>query len=328
MSLPLLSIAALGGTVSMQAARPNGGVMPSLDGQTLLSQVPQLNASARVIVETLCLQASASLDFERLLDVLAWAREQVAQGASGVLITQGTDTLEESAFFLDLLWPFDTPLVLTGAMRPSSQLGADGPANLLQAGLVALAAESRKRGVQVVLNGQVHAAARVRKIDALALEAFSSPLFGPAGLIIENNVRYLHPPAERRTLPLPQRLDQRVAMLEATLSADTLLLEQLPGLGYEGLVIAGFGAGHVSEHWANIAAGLARHIPVVVATRTGAGPTATKSYGFIGSEMDLLKRGVQMAGALCPRKTRILLWLLLGCQCMEELPDWLGHFDL
>lgn len=328
MSLPRLSIAALGGTVSMQATTADSGVVPHLSGQALLSQVPQLSARASVSVETLCLQASASLDFNLLLDVLDWARQQVHQGASGVLITQGTDTLEETAFFFDLLWPFDTPLVLTGAMRPASQLGADGPANLLQGGLVALSAESRQRGVLVVLNDQVHAAARVRKHDALAMEAFSSPLFGPVGLIVEGNVRYLHPAAARKTLPLPVRRDQRIALLEATLSADTLLLEQLQGLGYQGLVIAGFGAGHVSESWARIAGCLALHIPVVVATRTGTGPTTTASYGFIGGELDLLKRGVRMAGALCPRKVRILLWVLTGCQRIEELPGWLEYFDL
>ncbi|WP_338522683.1 asparaginase [Pseudomonas batumici] len=326
MSLPQLSIAALGGTVSMQAAHPDQGVIPSVNGQALLEQVPLLATRARVHVETLCLQPSASLDFDFLLGVLDWARRQVEQGANGVVITQGTDTLEESAFLFELLWDRDEPLVLTGAMRSAAEVAADGPANLLQAGLVALASTSRGRGVQVVINGQVHAASRVRKSDALALEAFSSPLFGPSGLIIENTVRYLHAPTPRKTLPPPTSTRQRIALLEASLSADTLILEKLPELGYDGLVIAGFGAGHVSEGWARAITPLALNMPVVIATRTGAGSTATHSYGFIGGEIDLIERGAQMAGFLCPRKARILLWLLIGSQRSAELPDYLRHF--
>ena len=327
MSLPQLSIAALGGTVSMQAAQPNQGVVPSVNGQALLEQVPLLTALAQINIETLCLQPSASLEFDFLLGVLDWARRQVEQGASGVLITQGTDTLEESAFFFELLWDHDEPLVLTGAMRSAAETSADGPANLLHAGIVALASASRGRGVQVVINGQVHGASRVRKTDALALEAFSSPVFGPNGLIIENTVHYLHAPPPRKTLPPPMRSGQRVALLEAALSADTLLLENLLELGYNGLVIAGFGAGHISEGWAQAITPLALQIPVVIATRTGAGSTASHSYGFVGSEIDLIQRGAQMAGFLCPRKARILLWLLIGCQRSNELPDYLYHFS-
>ncbi|NWB97928.1 asparaginase [Pseudomonas gingeri] len=325
MSLPQLSIAALGGTVSMQATQPGLGVVPSVNGQALLEQVPLLTTLARIHVETLCLQPSASLDFDFLLGVLGWARRQVEQGASGVVITQGTDTLEESAFFFDLLWDRDEPLVLTGAMRSAKEISADGPANLLHAGLVALASASRGRGVQVVINAQIHGAGRVRKSDALALEAFSSPVFGPNGLIIENAVRYLHTPSPRKTLPSPLQTGQRIALLEASLSADTLMLEKLLELGYDGLVIAGFGAGHVSEAWAEAITPLALKIPVVIGTRTGAGSTASHSYGFIGSEIDLIQRGAQMAGFLCPRKARILLWLLIGCRRSAELPDHLQH---
>jgi len=326
MSLPQLSIAALGGTVSMQATHPDQGVVPSVNGQALLGQVPLLTTLARIHVETLCLQPSASLDFDFLLGVLDWARRQVEQGASGVVITQGTDTLEETAFFFELLWDREEPLVLTGAMRSAKEISADGPANLLHAGLVALASVSRGRGVQVAINGQVHGASRVRKSDALALEAFSSPLFGPNGLIIENAVRYLHAPSPRKTLPSPLHTGHRIALLEASLSADTLMLERLLELGYDGLVIAGFGAGHVSEGWAEAITPLALKIPVVIATRTGAGSTASHSYGFVGSEIDLIQRGAQMAGFLCPRKARILLWLLIGCQRSAELPDYLRHF--
>lgn len=323
MNLPKLAIAALGGTVSMQARNAGEGVIPTVSGETLLASVPELTTLARVTVETLGLLPSASLDFEFLLSVLSWAQYQVEQGAVGVVITQGTDTLEETAIFFDYLWSHDEPLVLTGAMRSAAQVGADGPANLLDACRVALAENSRQRGVQVVMNGQIHPACSVRKIDSLALQAFSSPVFGPAGLLMEGTVRYLRQPAHRMFLPLPHQTTQKIALLEASLSADTLLLENILELGYDGLVIAGFGAGHVSESWADAVEKIAERIPVIIATRTGSGSTAQSSYGFIGSEMDLIRKGASMAGFLCPRKARILLWMLVGCQRQGELERYL-----
>lgn len=325
MDLPKLAIAALGGTVSMLASNTAEGVIPAVSGEALLAGIPELTTLARVTVETLGLLPSASLDFEFLLSVLSWAMFQVKQGAVGVVITQGTDTLEESALFFDYLWPYDNSLVLTGAMRSAAQPGADGPANLLDACRVALAHGSRERGVQVVMNGQIHSARSVRKIDSLALQAFASPIVGPAGLLVEDRVSYLRAPDPRRVLPLPQQTHQKVAMLEATLSVDTLLLENVITLGYDGLVIAGFGAGHVSHKWAAIIEHIAEKIPVIIATRTGSGSTARASYGFSGGEMDLIRKGVSMAGFLCPRKARILLWLLLGCERQDELERYLNN---
>ncbi|MHC8405924.1 asparaginase [Pseudomonas sp. TMB3-21] len=323
MDLPKLAIAALGGTVSMKARHINEGVIPTVNGEALLASVPELKTLARVNVETLGMLPSASVDFEFLLSVLSWASFQIKQGAAGVVITQGTDALEEVATFFDHLWHHDQPLVLTGAMRSAAQAGADGPANLLDACRVALAASSYQRGVQVVIHGQIHRASAVRKTDSLALQAFSSPLVGPAGLLVEDAVCYLRPPSLRKVLPLPHQTSHKIALLEASLSADTRILENIVGLDYEGLVIAGFGAGHVSESWARSIELIAKHIPVVVATRTGSGCTARATYGFDGSEMDLVRKGALMAGFVCPRKARILLWLLVGCERQDELAQYL-----
>lgn len=321
--LPNLSIGSLGGTVSMQAYEPGEGVMPRLNCTDLLAAIPQLRGLARISATTLCLLPSASLDFVQLIDVLRWARAQVEEGANAVVLTQGTDSLEEVAYFLDLLWTYDTPLVLTGAMRAPGQAGADGPANLLSAVQVALAVSSRGRGVQVVMNDQVHAAARVRKIDSLSMAAFASPGFGPDGVMVEGQPCYLREPALRTVLPEPQRADHKVALLEACLAADTSLLECLEAAGYEGVVIAGFGAGHVSSEWASSLATIAARMPVIVASRTGCGPTAQASYGFAGGEMDLQTKGVHLAGFLCPRKCRVLLWLLLGSHLQKRVSS---HF--
>lgn len=319
MALPILAIGALGGTVSMQAQTPGAGVVPAVGAEQMFEALPQLRDMARVNAATLQLLPSASLEFGHLLEVLAWARLQVAEGACAVVLTQGTDTLEESAYFLDLLWDCDAPLVLTGAMRAASQVSADGPANLLAAAAVALADSSRGRGVLVVMNDQVHAAAHVRKVHTLALGAFQSPNDGPLGAIVEGHVHYRAAASRREILPRPNRTDHQVALLEASLGADTLLLERVVELGYEGLVIAGFGAGHVSHAWAATIGDICGYIPVVVGSRTGAGATASHSYGFVGGEIDLQGRGALMAGTCCPRKCRVRLWLMLGSQEREAI---------
>lgn len=322
-SLPRLSIASLGGTVSMRAGALGCGVRPKMGCDEQLANVPQLREMAHLEVATLGLLPSASLGFAALLDVLAWARGEVERGAQAVILTQGTDSLEETAYFLDLLWPFDAPLVMTGAMRAASQPGNDGPANLLAAAQVALAQGSRGRGVLVVMNDQVHAAARVRKTASLAMAAFESPGCGPLGEVVEGLVVYRQSAGRREVLPLPHRTEHCVALLEACLDADTVLLQAVVTLGYEGLVIAGFGAGHVSSSWSEVLDDLAPTLPVIVATRTGSGPTARATYGFAGGEIDLQAKGVHMAGQLCPRKCRILLWLLIGTGRQQLLHSWL-----
>lgn len=325
MELPTLAIAALGGTVSMQSTQSGQGVVPAVSGETLLDTVPELKTHGHLTVETFGLLPSASLDFDYLLNVLDWANAQISQGAAAVIVIQGTDTLEESATFFDYLWAHDEPLVLTGAMRSAAQAGADGPANLLDAGRVALAACSRGRGAQVVINGEIHRASSVRKVDSMAMHAFASPLTGPAGLIIEGAARYFRAPVARHVLPIPQDTRQNIALLEASLGADSRLLDTVVELGYAGLVIAGFGAGHVSAQWADVIEGIARHIPVIIATRTGSGATAQATYGFAGSEIDITRKGALMAGFLCPRKARILLWLLVGCRQQSKLATCLAE---
>ena len=323
---PKISIATLGGTLSMQRCQPGGGITPTLAGQALLATAPELNELADIKVESLSLLPSASLDFAFLLEVVSWAKRQIAQGARGVVITQGTDTLEETATFFDCLWDHHQPLVVTGAMRGAGQAGADGPANMLDACRVAIDDSSRKRGVLVVLNAEVHQALSVRKTHSLALQAFSSPNVGPIGLVIENSIHYLRAAAARKVLPWPARTTHKVALLEAVLSADTVLLEHLVALGYEGLVIAGFGAGHVSEQWSKALEKVAAKLPVIVSTRSGAGPTARKTYGFMGGEIDLVSKGVHLSGFLCPRKARVLLWLLIGCDHSYRLATYLKRY--
>ncbi|GAB2858214.1 asparaginase [Lentzea nigeriaca] len=291
-----VAVASLGGTITMTGS---GAVSPTLGAQDL---VQGLEVGE---IATLATIPGASLTFTTLLDAFDWADKQVAQGAAGVVIIQGTDTLEETAYFFDCLWPHEEPIVVTGAMRHPGLPGADGPANLAAAVAVAGAHNSRGRGALLVINDEIHAARWVRKAHSSLPSAFES-FPGPFGLQVEGSPQYFHPAHRQPALPRPRDVPT-VPLIEATLDDDGALLDWL---NVGGVVVAATGAGHVSEGMAE-AISRAR-FPVVVATRTGAGTTFRNTYGFTGSESDLIKRGAVMAGWLCPRKARVLLRLALG----------------
>jgi L-asparaginase len=308
-----VAVGSLGGTITMTAPAAGGGVRPELTAADLLRGVPGLGAVAEIGATTLQTVPGAWL---RPADVVAaadWAGAQVAGGAHGVVLVQGTDTIEETASLLDLYWDRPEPLVVTGAMRSPAAPGADGPANLLAAARVAADPGARDRGVLVVLADEVHAAARVRKTDSIALHAFSSGSFGPLGRVHEGTVTFAGRAARWPALPRPrQGRDPRVALLETHLGDRGELLELVTDAAWDGVVLAGFGAGHLSAAAAEVVGAAVRRCPVVLATRTGGGPVLAGTYGFVGSEEDLLARGVLPAGWLDPRKARLLLWALLA----------------
>lgn len=297
-----VAVASLGGTITMTGS---GAVSPTLGAGDL---VRGLEVGE---IATLATVPGASLTFTTLLEAFDWADEQVSGGAGGVVVVQGTDTLEETAYFFDCLWPHDEPVVVTGAMRHPGLPGADGPANLAAAVAVAAAPNSRGRGALLVLNDEVHAARWVRKTHSSLPNAFES-FPGPLGLVVEGSPRYFHP--AHRLTALPRPLDApAVPLIEATVDDDGSILDWL---NVGGTVVAATGAGHVS---AGMAEAISRaRFPVVVATRTGAGTTFRDTYGFVGSESDLIQRGAVMAGWLCPRKARVLLRLALGAMARIE----------
>lgn len=329
MSTAQIAVGSLGGTIAMTPqetpAQPSdhpstSAVVPTLGAEDLLAAVPGLAEVATVHATDLRKIPGASLTPDDVRYALVWARAQVDEGADGVVFTQGTDTLEETAYLFDLWWDRAAPVVFTGAMRPATVAGADGPANVLAAVRTAAAPQARDRGVLVVLDDRVHAASRVRKSHATATDAFTSPDTGPLGRLHEGAL-VLRPSDRLPPLPLPDR-PARVALLETHLGDDGALLREVAHLEYDAVVLAAYGVGHVSAHLAEVVSEVQPYLPVVVASRTGAGSTARSTYGFPGSETDLARRGALLAGWLDPRKARLLTWAVASS---SSTPDQLAR---
>lgn len=308
----IVAIGTLGGTITMTSQDGATGVSSTLGAADLVQSIPGLaELAVQLRLKTLANLASGSIQFEHLFQALAWAKQQVEDGATGVVLVQGTDTLEESAFFLDMYWPYGAPLVLTGAMRSPKEAGADGPANLLSAIKVAMNPKMRNYGSVVVMSDEIHQARYVRKQHTMSVNAFASPVVGPLGYVQESDILLYRQANERAVLPIPVQYDEKVLLVEAVLDESIELYQVLPTLSYAGLVIAGVGSGHVSENVRNALIPVLEKMPVLMASRTGAGSTTKAVYGYKGAEIDLQSLGVMMADALCPRKARLLLSAIL-----------------
>ncbi|UOZ10757.1 asparaginase [Amycolatopsis sp. WQ 127309] len=306
--MTVIAVATLGGTISMAPSGGSGGAVLRFGAAELLAGLGDLPFEVRA--ETLAGIGSASLDFATLRRCRDWG---LAQEADGFVVVQGTDTLEETAYFLDLCWPSETPVVITGAMRNAGLLSPDGPANLRNALTVAADPRGRGRGAMVTLNDDVHAARWVRKAHSSHLEAFSSAPAGPLGMVVEQAVHWFHPSAPRLPVLSGDDFTGLVPVVESGLDDPGAVLELVASdPRVRGVVLAAAGAGHVSTSTADVVERLVPRLPVVVASRTGAGPTLRSTYGFRGSESSLIAMGATMAGWLDARKSRILLATLLA----------------
>jgi L-asparaginase len=302
---PRVDYLALGGTIA--------GASPTLTAQDIMNSVPGLGETADVRSAQFLQTPSPALTFGDLIRLHEDMRTRVQAGAQGIVLTQGTDTVEEVAFALDLLWDLDAPVIITGAMRNPSLPGADGPANLFSAVQVAASRAARGLGALVVLNDEIHAARFVHKAHTSSPSAFRSNVTGPIGWLSEGRVVIAARPVDRSHLTLKRGIEvPPVALIGLALGDDARLLQSLIELGYRGLVIEAFGGGHVAPATLPYIKELSKRMPIVLASRTGNGEVLSHTYRFPGSEIELLGMGLIRAGALDGLKARILLSFCLA----------------
>lgn len=318
---PMVTIVSLGGTIASAPVRDSGLAEPRLSASDLVSALPELDALARIDVRDLSRLPSSDVTFALARAIAAEVTSAVARGSSGVVVTHGTDTMEEMAFCLDLLVTEDIGVAVTGAMRHSALPGADGSANLLDAVRAVLSPEAEGMGCLVVMNEQVHSARTVRKGHTASPSAFYSAGVGPLGWIAEGVAHLRDRPYPRVHVALPVGAEVvRPPLVRITLDDDGWWLPRIKEIQAPGLVIEGMGGGHIPSWLADDTLVLAQRIPVVLTSRTGGGEVLTRTYGgFKGSESALVQGGLIPAGTLDSLKARILLAFLLTAGVGREV---------
>jgi len=312
LALPSITILATGGTIAGggESATQSSYTAGKLGVDALLSAVPQLKQLANVQGEQLVSIGSQDMNDQVWLTLAKKINADCAK-TDGFVITHGTDTLEETAYFLDLTVKCDKPVVMVGAMRPATAMSADGPFNLYNAVLTAADPQSANRGVLVAMNETVLDARDATKTSTTAVQAFQSPNFGPLGYIHNGKIDYQRTPQRKHTTATSfdvSKLDTlpKVGIIYNYANASDAPAKALIAEGYQGIISAGVGNGNLYKTVFDTLASAAHHgVAVVRASRVPGGATTEDA------EVDDAKYGFVAAGVLNPQKARVLLQLAL-----------------
>ncbi|MGI8507803.1 MAG: asparaginase [Gemmatimonadaceae bacterium] len=306
-----------GGTIAMRNDPIAGGATPALTADEIVQATHGLTNTTRVETEEWGRFPGPHMTVERMWSLRNRIAEHLARDeVTGVVVTHGTDTMEESAYMAGRSLTSTKPVVFTGAMRTQSDLGWDGPANLLEAVRVAASGAAMGKGVMVVLSGQIFSALDVTKSNTQLLDAFESPGLGPIGYLDEGEVIFRRelPPSPQPIVPIA--LATPVDVFFAVAGCDSRLLDAV-ATESRGAVIAAMGRGNVPPE---MVPGIARFIsagkPVLITSRTGGGRVG-HTYAYPGGGRTLENMGAIMAGARRPQQARIDLMLALGAGASE-----------
>ncbi|QIM66625.1 L-asparaginase [Mannheimia granulomatis] len=310
-----------GGTISMQEGK-DGKVAPSTENP-LLASLERLNHPAKLSQESLFNVPSPHINIKHWQLLKQRIEEAVLkENMDAIVITHGTDTLEETSYFLDLALSVNVPIVITGAMRSSNELGSDGLINLQSAILVALNEESKDKGVLVVMNDEIHHAKFVTKTHTTNVATFQTPTFGPCGLVSKNSVIFFQKLTAYERFPIETLTKNNVQLLKAYAGMDSFLLEQLAKSCCDGVVIEALGAGNLPPSCLDgLEALLQAKIPIVIVSRAFNGITQDV-YDYVGGGKQLKPKGVIFTKGLSGQKARIKLMVLLNQKLDKPLPDY------
>jgi L-asparaginase len=306
-----------GGTIAMHEDFETGAVLPVTD-KTLKSFLPAVRQFADVTMEEVFNIPSPHMTFAHLLQLLSKVQTHLADPQTdGIVITHGTDTLEETAFFLDLQLPPGKPVIVTGAMRSSNEIGADGPLNLLNSVRAAASEKAFGKGVLVVFNEEIHGARFVTKTHTSNVATFQSPQVGPIGTLDKRSIQFRHMPMNHEYFPV-NRLDHSVGLLKMAMDMDSRLIEHLLDDGVSGLVIEALGQGNVPPQAVpGIRQAIRNGVQVVLVSRCFNG-IVQDVYGYEGGGRHLRELGVVFSNGLNGQKARIKLMVLLSSGLNRE----------
>ncbi len=326
MTRPTVAVLTTGGTIASLRDPETGAVRTAATADDLIAMVPDLDEIADVTASPQSAVNSWNMTPTMMADLVVTAiAELVKERVSGVVITHGTDTVEETAMLAWMLNRTDEPIVFTAAMRNLSDTGPDGPRNLRDAIRVAAAPESTGRGALLVVNETIHDARYVTKTHTVNPATFQSPHGGPIGEVTAVGVRYFAPPAPRVALEASE-IAGNVPIVKTWTGMDSMLFDWWLDQGIDGIVIEGSGAGNVpGEALPGIRRLVETGMPVVLTTRCIGGPLAPiyGTGGASGGGHDLMAAGVIPASRLTAQKARIALMALLGADLSrDDIDAW------
>lgn len=300
-----------GGTISMHVSEETGAVVPD-KVNPLTKESNKLEKFAHITEIEAFNLPSPHMTPQHMLELRNIIHNELEKhNYDGVVITHGTDTLEETAYFLDLTMNTSTPIILTGAMRSSNELGSDGIYNLVAAIRVASEEKAHGQGVLVVMNDEIHAAANVTKTSTSNVATFQSPQYGPIGLITLSTIHFHHSAVMREYVSL-NNLSKRVAMLKTYAGMDEDIFEAVRLAKYDGVVIEGLGQGNVPPSiMKSIETLLDSNIPIVVVSRCFNG-IAQGVYGYDGGGKMLEDLGAIYTTGINGQKARLKLLVALN----------------
>jgi L-asparaginase len=302
-----------GGTISMAKHKETSKAIISDNHSELLKNIQSELKGIELLSYQYSLKPSPSITPDDMLNLAKLTHERLNEpNIDGVVITHGTDTLEESAYFLDLYLNESKPVVFTGSMRNFSELGFDGLSNLVSSILVAAHEGSRNLGVLVMMNDEINSASEVTKSHTLALDTFKSLEFGPIGIVEQDNVLYYRNTHHKTIKLAPKSIVSDVEIVKAYTGSSSLILNLLISNNVKGIVIEALGRGNVPPQMVSgIENALSKNIPVVITSRCPKG-RVLDSYGYEGGGHHLKKLGVIFTENLNSQKARIQLMLALG----------------
>lgn len=309
-----------GGTIAMHEDE-HGGVTPG-ETNPLAAADLQLPADIELTTEEIFNIPSPHVTPTHMLQLSQRIARAEQAGIDGVVVTHGTDTLEETAYFLDLTLDAEVPVVVTGAMRSSNEIGTDGLYNFRSAIRVAASPAARGKGCLVVMNDEIHTARFVTKTHTTNVATFRTPTFGPIGLVTKGGARFFQALIHQQVADVT-RADFKVPLIKAYAGMDGMLLDALPE-DVDGLVIEALGAGNLPP--ATLPALqrlLDRNVPIVLVSRCFNG-VAEDVYAYPGGGVELKKMGLVFCQGLNGQKARIKLIVGLGSgQHGQALADYL-----
>lgn len=302
---------ATGGTISMQVDRALGGAVPSLTGREILDAIPGVDAVARVEVREFGRFPGPHMTLERMWELRSAIQAGLAEGFDGIVVTHGTDTIEETAYLLDRSLPPGPPVVITGAMRNASELSWDGPLNLMAAIQVAVSPEAGGRGAMVVMDEQIVQGAEVVKTHTEAAGTFDSPNWGPLGVTDHGRALFYRESRRKPTLA-PAAPVTPVDLVKIVAGMDARLLECSLASGARGIVLEALGRGNVPVAVVpGVRAWTDAGRPVVITSRSLRG-RVLDAYAYPGGGHELREMGAIFADHMTGQQARIELMLALG----------------